>query len=44
MLKAFEFKCKNKNVRFPKTFLNAYEAKTAVVDIDNFSSFVRMEE
>lgn len=37
----FEFKWKaKKNVRLPKTFINAYKAKTEIIDRENFRKFV----
>jgi len=41
-LRAFELKWNpNRNVRFSKTFLNAYTiAETAVITPDNFESFI----
>jgi len=41
----FEFKWqKKKNQKLPKTFIEAYNANTKVIDKDNFREFVRIEK
>ena len=40
-LAAYEFKWKSKkNVKIPKTFTNAYDATTQVIDHHNFREFL----
>jgi len=38
---AYEIKWNNKKTKFPKSFIEAYLAKSSVVDRDNFREFVR---
>lgn len=41
---AFEFKWKDKKTKFPKKFLDAYDANGLVIDRDNFRDFVKIKK
>ena len=42
-LTGFEFKWGTQEVRFPKTFMNSYDAKSRVVNRNNFREFVTIK-
>ncbi len=43
-ISAFEFKWKNKKIKLPQKFLEAYNAKEYIVNRDNFRDFVKIQE